>query len=477
MSQSSVSAPSTFIPDDSGVLRIDGQRLTEPVVIQDVAAHRIEIMDSTFRADVTLIGCTVDVLAIEQVRMARRSALSVQNCKVDRLSIRSVSGTTPVSVQHVRAGSLTVHDVPAVAISTTSVDHLLRLSRLGGFLRISDSSAAQVLVQNLDDPAMEVGFSRFTCNRDIRIESGEMQSIVLMNTTAGDVSIQAVHSAESEQPAISLHDCTVARDILVERVSSLKSYSLHLSDTRLGGSLMLRRLESVGAQHATLERCVVGEDLRLFDLTGDAHLAMLIESDVRHSIVIGEVAELLRVRTTPLLLLSRSRAGDVTIPTERYRGKREIAGVVEQLFGAIEVDSVDLIRNVFRKQHRALSEDAAYALLQELMLSTGSGSRFKRLVYGGILGWGVQVWPPARTLLVSILLTAVALWTAAPSGPLWYRGVTSVINALGLWTNIPTLEVVSTRGALYAAAAGVCGALGIVLVTVIVGVIIRRLVR
>lgn len=382
-----------------------------------------------------------------------------------------------MSVQHVRAGILTIHDVPAASITTTSVDQMLRLSRLGGSLRVVESSAAQVLLQDLDEPSMEVSFSRFTCDRDLRIESGEMRSISLTNTSARDVSIQAVHSGERTIPAISFRDCTVSKDIRVAHVTSVESSPLYLSDTRLGGSLVLRGLESGDAPHATLERCVVDEDLRLSDLAGDAHLAMLIESDVRQSIVIGEVAELLRMRTTPLLLFSGSRAGDVTIPTVRYRGKREVAEVVEKLFGVVDVDSVNLMRSIFRAQHRALSEDAAYALLQDLMTSKDRRGRLKQLVYGGVLGWGVQVWPPARTLLVLILLTAVVLCVVARPGPLWYRGVTSVINSLGMWSNISTLEVVPTHSALYAAAAGICGAVGMILFTVIVGVVIRKLVR
>src|SRR5262249_41001608 len=106
------------------------------------------------------------------------------------------------------------------------------------------------------------------------------------------------------------------------------------------------------------------------------------------------------------------------------------------------------------------------------------GRWLHRWLFGGVLGWGVLILPPARALAVGIILTGLVL-TGTGASPAVEAGDLggAMTLAAALWFNVgPGLPQPLTPTP-WSALAVACTAAGLILITVIVGVTIRKLVR
>lgn len=405
--------------------------------------------------------------------------MAIRNCIFEKVTIRSVGTRSGVSISHSKLGQLSVHDSSPLAVHATAIEGMLRVSRLRAPLEVSESSSDQLLILDSADPNAQISVDTFAADRDIRLEGGEIIAAALTNVSARDLSVRRLVTT-SPDGAVSIEKSTFTNNFTVESLASLAGSALVLDTCRIGGSLMLDRLDvpATANARAMLTNCIINGHVSVSEQSGTALTAVLTDTHIMGKLRLDGLDNHLIHGGAPILTVHDSTVSSMDLPNVRYRGKRAIKHLCTSLFTAVNLDSLAILRASFSTQHRALSEDATYALMQDLMAERDRFGHVRRLFLGGVLGWGVELWPPLRAMLILVALTAAFVFFMTSAEPFAYHLYTSIIQAAGLWISIdPTAQVSAEKSALYGTAELVCGALGIVFTTVVVGIAIRKLVR
>jgi hypothetical protein len=356
---------------------------------------------------------------------------------------------------------------------------VLRISRLRSNLRLQESSSDQLFIIDGADANVDILVESFGADRDVRIEGGEIGSATLSNINAGEIALRGI-VANTPKVGVTIENATVAHNISADTLSSSMGSALAVKDSRIGGSLMVGRLEvpTDVATCALVSDCSINGHLAISEQAGTALAASLIRTHILGKLRIDGLDAHISQGGNALLYVDDSTVTSMNLPIARYRGKNAIRDLCAAIFTEVNLDSLAILRTSFATQHRALSEDAAYALLQDLMSREERFGYFKRILFGNILGWGVELWPPVRAMALLIALTIPMVFLMIDAEPLLYHLAASIIEATGLWINVDTTtDTYTSHSALYGTLELACATLGILFTTIIVGVAIRKLVR
>lgn len=168
-----------------------------------------------------------------------------------------------------------------------------------------------------------------------------------------------------------------------------------------------------------------------------------------------------------------------------FRNGRQITLFLERSFTEVTAVALESVRSALVRRNRNREVDELYYLARQreatalppLRRAIGWG------ILGGILGWGVRARNPARVLAVGVFLTGVVLHLAGavrePSRGLLDVTVAgkSFVLALALWLNVGTGVPSELKSAGWSALAVSFTAAGMLFTTLIVGIVIRKLVR
>lgn len=464
---------------DADSVVVDGGRLDGPATVSGARLARLEIRDVVCRGDLTITGCRIDVLEISQLQLARGSAFALHDSVVDTIELRSFSGRGPASLDRVRAAAMTLHDIDRVSLLACAADAAIALSRIRGSLGLNDIACGELVIRDMDDDELSIRLRDVSCRRELEVHSGSLRDIRLSEVRAEAVRVHRIVT-RTEQAGLALEGCATEGDLTLDTFTNTRGPSLGVRQSRLGGSLLLGALDVPAEIEAVaeLDDCFIAGDLRIAKQPPTAPPCRVRETSVAGTLRLASLESLPPAGSRGVVTLEGSSVGDMTLPVDRLRTRTAVERLAEQLFGSSTVDGLAALRTALAGQHRPLDEDAVYAVLQDQLSERSGTRRAWRALLGDVFGWGVRLGPPARALLVLIIATtAVVFAVASGNGGVAHRAMTASLRAIGLWTNVDVNLAGEPTSDAYAVLRVVSGAGGIVLITVLVGIVIRKLVR
>jgi len=200
---------------------------------------------------------------------------------------------------------------------------------------------------------------------------------------------------------------------------------------------------------------------------------VLRDTDVDGQVVLPEPAPLYRMTGTTTI-------ARIDLPGAALRTTRRMDELAVRTFGETTAAVYRVMRSSFGTRQRLFEEDLCYFLQRTAeSKELRPPARWVALyIYGAVFGWGVRILPPVRALASGIGLTAVALGLMAPPSVVPDGDPGSALTLAGaLWLNVGTGLPSRLSSASWSAVAVALTSLGLLLLTVIVGITIRRLVR
>lgn len=455
-------------------VQVKGVCLDRPVTVMNARLERLELHEVLCRGDLTITGCRIDTLEIANLELARGAAFALHDCVVDTIELRSFSGRGATSIERVRAATIVAHGIRCVSMLACATDDGVTLSRVSGALTLCDIACGELLIRDLDDDDLSVEITDVSCRRELEVHSGSIQTIAMAGTRAEAILIRRL-VAHTAQPAVLLSACGVAGDLTVGALTNTKGPAIRIDGVRLSGSLVIGRIEVPpdASTIAQLTDSFIAGDMRLDVQALDAPPCQINDTTIGGSLRLAALDAPLDRQRRGLVDLQAGSVTDMTLPAERLRTGADVERLAIRLYGAPTVDGLAALRAALAAQHRPNDEDAVYAVLQDR-----TASRVRRAALGGVFGWGVRLVPPARMLALLVLATAIVVFVAASGhGSLPERSLTACLRALGLWANVDVKLAHEPTSDAYGVVRVFAGAGGIVFATVLVGIVIRKLVR
>lgn len=439
-----------------------------PIVIEGLQADRLELANLDVLGSMVLRNCFVSDLQI--VACGAEGVLLI-GCRVERLVVRNLVRGTRMKVSGGDFGRIVIHDVVDVSIDATECGSSLTITGVRRHVSLDRVTAGSVTIaeQLAVDAEAEVRVtgSRVTDNFEIR-----------------DLHLAAFRMADSwVDRHMWLRRLTLDRDLTLDDVRCDSCLVLE-SITCKGPVVLSRCTLRDGIEGVRLRRRVAGGPVLTLDRTRVATSmsvtvatepgeVILRDTEVDGQIVFPDPAP--RYRMTGGTTVAR-----IDVPPDALRSTRRIEDLALRTFGESSAAVYGVMRSSFGSRQRLYEEDLCYFLQRRAEAhDLGLPARWvARYLYGAVFGWGVRILPPVRAMLVGIALTAVVLDLVAPTSVVPDGDAGSAVTLAGaLWFNVGTGLPSQLTSAAWSAVAVALTALGLMLLTVIVGITIRRLVR
>ncbi|MGW5215417.1 hypothetical protein ACWEQO_30535 [Streptomyces sp. NPDC004051] len=256
-----------------------------------------------------------------------------------------------------------------------------------------------------------------------------------------------------------------------------------IADSTVRGPVEVRDLkvsgDDGGRAHATARLSL--ENSTVMRLTATSQAPAVIS--LRGSSVTDTLA--LPGGSSRYTLDAHSSVGDMELAGQVFRNGRQILSFLERSFTEVSAVALESLRSALARRHRNREVDQLYYLTRqhEAAMLPLLRRAVSRGIVGGVLGWGVRARNPACFLVAGVLLTAIGLHCA---GSLRGDGqgvtdpgaaATSLVLALALWLNVGTGLPSELKSAHWTAMAVSFASAGLLFTTLIVGIVIRKLVR
>ncbi|MCD9625266.1 hypothetical protein [Rhabdothermincola salaria] len=443
------------------VLRASNWRNDRLTRVQHLYAAELDVTDAVWRCGLILARSRLDTVSMRRCRSA--DVIVIEDCTIDVLDIRELRGG--VALNRCQIGQLVVHGAAQIAASDVIATHV-RVTDIGDAvdvsaltcetLRIAESSGADTTSVSLVD---------LKVRDELRLENLTAVNVATRRVTAGAI---------------------LFRDVIAEEVVVADSHATRVSVTRLraaagktcpvtiGGSVT----SSVEIQAASTDRPAVDLTMRGLRVSGD----LLVAGSMHVALETGRVDGTLRrdhVRNSGTTVVADSafEIATVEVPETRIRNRRQALATATALLGHDGPTALATLRRSLDDRPR--EQDQVYFAERCANGRRGWG-RVPELGQRWTFGYGVRLAEPLAFLVGGIILTAVVIGVAAPEvvgpndDPSWGR---TVALAAQLWFNVGVGLPEAARGPGWAITAVLLTTLGLVFVTTLIGIGIRRLVR
>ena len=446
--------------------------IAEPVQLEGVRAGRLELHDVLVDSQLVLRGCFIDSLVISGCRAA---SILLVNCHISQLAVRKLAAAENLVISGGEYVYVAVHDVGAVSLLD---------ARCSGTVTITG-------------PRRDVRAIRLTCGDLTIAEQVSARSASAQITLAECEIVGSLRVRDLHVSVVSVRQCHLERHLFLQRL--VVSEALLIDQVRCVLHATLDCV-TVAADRAEIVGCAFGDGLDARRLArsepGSGRFVLrMLQSGVSGSLRFTVDAEPGRVllhdttvagrldfpeATAECELAGSTVIADLELPGTPMRTVRDIRSFVQARFGSSRVLGLAALRQALASRQRMTESDLCYFLQRnaEADQQHRTARWLAKTVFGGVLGWGVRWWEPFRALLAGILLTGLVLFTRdARPVPLPVRLVDNLVLAAALWLNVGTgsPQLLTSPG--WAAAATALTAAGLILITVLVGITIRRLIR
>lgn len=439
----------------------------EPVVVSGARLDLLDLSDVTAEGGLTIEGSSIEVLRLDSVSLGTGTKLVVHDCVVGTLQISGVSGECELG--RIRAGDVRVERVSALHAEGCAVETTFSLDGGDGPVAI-DRLQCDRLELSGAGPQAEITLEKSTVRGVTIVRESRPRSLVVETLASTDLLVADVAVVEGPLRLSHVH---TTRDCRFSEVRSERGPALELSELLAGFDVQIDARTAGDGPASVLRDCKIDGDLALREADGPvAHELSGVEVDGR----LDFDADAVDPEAPRLIRMHDCEVSDVALPTAPLRTPRQVTQFARAAFGDDNPSSLAAIRSGLQEQNRLQEEDQAYAALQS-KTSRGPFGPLRRALFGGVLGWGTRVWPPLRVLIVMVAATALILGLAWPDALVHPVALGSVLGAFGIWADIDTGFLSEPESGGFATLKAVCGAAGLTFVTLIVGIVIRKLVR
>lgn len=449
--------------------------------VRDMVLSELIVAKTVFFGGLHLEGCRIQRLKIIDSSVA--GSILLVGCDLGEVALRSVQGSGSIRVVNSRAGWLEIHAAHDTSLSDLRVAGDVRLSQPGARLAIERLIASSLLIYGPEREDADVGISSVELSGRLSVVNLSLGRLSVEGALAADCILTRLECPE--RLPLELRGLSVARTLMLDGLSGAGQPLVSLSESVVGGSATIRNMHcrSAGAPYAAaFEHTKVSGDLRVHASASEGLRAAvkLDGCEVR-----GALLPPIPLGRGAVLLDSETYLEDIRLPADVHIDRPGAVAVARSVFGRAGGAELRALRRALIKQARPEEDDAVYYVLrsveaQDLPLIQRYIARWGK---EALFGWGVRVWAPARALAWGVALSAAGLHASgAIRGP--GEGLFSVAAlarglavAASLWLGVAVGLPMSVRGTWWAGAAVVASSLGVLLITLAVGILIRRLVR
>lgn len=466
------------VQDRSVHLRQD--EVTADLLLDTVLADRVSFDRMSIDGALTVRSCRIDELVIDHVET---DALMVVNSRIGRLTVRNASIGCEVTVIDSALDFLALHSCGTTRLERLRVEELVQVNALRGTLHIRDTRVPSLTVRSqamggrLGRPSVVV--RGLKTREDLTFDDLWLSTMELADVETGELTLRRVRLDEPLRASELRCSETVRLNGLV-----IPAEVSTITNSTVKGSVEVRNLglcDSSGGDVAGATARLALHNTTVVSLTSASAVSSVIS--LHGSSVTGTLG--LPSGSSRYSLDSSSSVGDMELAGQVFRNGAQVLSFLDRSFTEVTAVALESVRSALAKRNRNREVDELYYLARQreatalplLRRAIGQG------ILGGVLGWGVRARNPARVLGVGVLLTAVALHLAgAVRDP--GRGLTDVtaagrsfVLALALWLNVGTGMPSEFRTAGWTALAVSLTVAGMLFTTLIVGIVIRKLVR
>jgi hypothetical protein len=454
--------------------------VTTDLLLDSVSGDRIFLDRLSVDGTLTVRSCHIDELVIDH---AQADAVLVVNSRIGRLTIRNASMGCDVTVTDTALDFLALHSCGVVRLERLRVEELVQINALRGPVRISNTRLSALTVRSqvtggrLGRPRVEVRGLR--AREDITFDDLWLSALELDGVDTPELTLQRVRL---DQPLR-------ANELRCSETVRVNGLVIPAEDSTITNSTVrgpvdvhgLKTDDSGGTDAGGATARLALHNTTVLSLTSSSETSSVIS--LHGSSVTGTLG--LPAGASRYSLDDSSSIGDMELAGQVFRDGRQIVSFLERSFTEVSAVALESVRSALARRNRNREVDQLYYLARqrEARLLPPFRRGITRGLLGGVLGWGVRARNPARVLAAGVLLTAVVLHLAgalrAPGQGL--ADVTlagkSFVLALALWLNVGTGMPSELKTAGWSALAVSFTAAGMLFTTLIVGIMIRKLVR
>lgn len=441
--------------------------LDRKVKMEDLRGSVWSITKSTFERGLVVAGARWESL---MVRECAAESVILEDCVIDELDVRELMGRLVLT--RCRVLRLRVHDTRRVAATDfdfgtaqiSGIERSLRLTHVAGKrMRLEECRGSDELELRIRDAQLR---------EDLLVEDCESISIFLKTSVIRRLSVNRCLLSQFDAAEVEVRGRT--------SLSDLKGDGEASPAVSLGGHFRGSVELSVSKGPITLA-CTNSGPKRVEGTSIEGDLT--VSGDIRVELLQGRISGTLRaisgevqprVTLRPQFALERVAVQEDTT----IRGVRDARAAGLAILGAADVNALATLRRSLEARPRL--QDQVY-FAERCLIGSGWLDWVKRWVFG----YGVRFLEPLGALVLGILVTALVIWALglrtaryASRGEMPFDGLlSSFVEAAQLWFNVGVGLPAYLSGPGWAAAAVVCTIIGLVLVTTLIGIGIRRLVR
>ncbi|MFB7188256.1 hypothetical protein ACFCZT_23765 [Streptomyces sp. NPDC056230] len=466
------------VSDRSVHLRQD--EVTADLLLDTVSADRVSLDRVSIDGALTVRSCHIDELVVDHVEA---DALVVVNSRIGRLTIRNASMGCEVTVIDTSLDFLALHSCATTRLERLRVEELVQINALRGSVQIRNTRVSSLVVRSqatggrLGRPRLVVRGLR--AREDMTFDDLWLSALDLDEVETPELILQRVRLDEPLQANGLRCSETVRVNGLV-----IPSGDSTISNSTVRGPVEVRNLglsESARSEQNAPTARLTFHNTNVESLSSESQDSSVIS--LHGSSVTGTLG--LPSGSSRYSLDESSSVGDMELAGQVFRNGRQITLFLERSFTEVTAVALESVRSALVRRNRNREVDELYYLARQREATALPPLRraIERGILGGILGWGVRARNPARVLAVGVFLTGVVLHLAGavrePSRGLLDVTVAgkSFVLALALWLNVGTGIPSELKTAGWSALAVSFTAAGMLFTTLIVGIVIRKLVR
>ncbi|MER5839782.1 hypothetical protein [Streptomyces prasinus] len=450
------------------------------LLLDTVSADRVTLERVSVDGTLTVRSCHIDELVIDHVEA---DAILVTNSRIGRLTVRNASAGCEVVITDTLLVSLALHSCGRTQLQRLRVEEVVQFNALRGNVRISHTRLSAMTVRSqvtggrLGRPRVEA--RALHAREDITFDDLWLSALELHDVDARQLTLQRVRL---DLP-LKATELRCSETVRVNGLVVPAEEASTIADSTVRGPVEVRGLEvggdDGGHAHATARLSLKNSTVMRLTATSQGPAVI----SLRGSSVTETLA--LPGGSARYTLDEHSSISDMELAGQVFRNGHQILSFLERSFTEVSAVALESLRSALARRNRNREVDQLYYLTRqrESALLPLLQRAVSRGVVGGVLGWGVRARNPARFLVAGIMLTAVGLHAA---GSLRGDGqgvtdpgsaATSLILALALWLNVGTGLPSELKSANWTAMAVSFASAGLLFTTLIVGIVIRKLVR
>lgn len=466
------------VGDRSVHLRQD--EVTADLLLDTISADRVSLDRVTIDGALTVRSCHMDELVVDHVEA---DALLVVNSRIGRLTIRNASLGCEVTIVDSSLNFLALHSCGPTRLERLRVEGLVQINVLRGPVRITNTRVSSLVVRS-QATGGRLGRPRVSA-RGLRARE---------DITFDDLWLSALDLDDIETPELTLQRVRLDEPLRANELRCTETMRLNglvipaedstITNSTVRGPVEVRNLglcERADSDGADATARLSLHNTTVLSLTSASETSSVI--GLHGSSVTGTLG--LPSGSARYSLDSASSVGDLELAGQVFRSGGQIVAFLERSFTEVSAVALESVRSALVRRHRNREVDELYYLARQREVTALPPLRraIGRGILGGVLGWGVRARNPARVFALGIFLTGVGLHLAGavrePGQGLTDQATVgkSFVLALALWLNVGTGMPSELKTTEWTALAVSFTAAGLLFTTLIVGMVIRKLVR